>query len=103
MRMGGFSCALALAIVFALATGGAASAAGPRSIQLPPEQVLYNFCQQSSCIDGKWPYAGLMMDGAGNLYGTTAEGGISSAGTVFRLAPGDAGWSETVLCHFCAQ
>jgi uncharacterized repeat protein (TIGR03803 family) len=33
-------------------------------------------------------YSGVIMDGSGNLYGTTAVGGASAAGTVFELAPG---------------
>jgi uncharacterized repeat protein (TIGR03803 family) len=37
--------------------------------------------------DGANPSAGLIMDSAGNLYGTTHYGGSSSKGTVFKLAP----------------
>ncbi len=35
--------------------------------------------------NGDYPYAGLIMDGNGNLYGTTNAGGASSDGTVFEL------------------
>ncbi|HYU13388.1 MAG TPA: hypothetical protein VEK82_12485, partial [Stellaceae bacterium] len=35
------------------------------------EQVLYRFCSQANCADGKNPAAAVIMDGAGNLYGTT--------------------------------
>jgi hypothetical protein len=45
------------------------------------EQVLYSFGKGP---DGGNPYAGLIFDAAGNLYGTTAEGGTYSAGTVFE-------------------
>jgi uncharacterized repeat protein (TIGR03803 family) len=38
--------------------------------------------------DGSGPYAGLIMDGSGNLYGTTHAGGASGFGTVFELAHG---------------
>ena len=34
------------------------------------------------------------------LYGTTSYGGSFYAGTVFKLTPGDAGWTETVLHSF---
>ncbi len=62
------------------------------------ETVLYRFCFQGDpCTDGGSPYAGLIKDKAGNLYGTTAEGGTYSGGTVFRLAPDG---SETVLYSF---
>ncbi len=51
--------------------------------------------------DGDTPYAGLVFDPAGNLYGTTWVGGVSGAGAVFKLTPGQAGtWSETVLHSF---
>jgi uncharacterized repeat protein (TIGR03803 family) len=62
------------------------------------ETVLYNFCSQANCVDGKMPYGGLIFDSAGNLYGTTTMGG--AAGTVFRLSPTNNGWVETVLHNF---
>ena len=69
------------------------------------ETVLYNFCSQAECSDGAGPYAGLIMDGSGNFYGTTVLGGIYdcehvwvSCGTVFRLAPDG---TETTLYSFC--
>jgi uncharacterized repeat protein (TIGR03803 family) len=36
--------------------------------------------------NGAYPYAGLIADAAGNLYGTTSEGGPWNAGNVFRVA-----------------
>ena len=36
--------------------------------------------------DGFYPYAGLASDGAGNLYGTTTQGGANGNGTVFRTS-----------------
>jgi uncharacterized repeat protein (TIGR03803 family) len=68
-----------------------------------PEQVLYSFCQQTGCGDGSSPFAGLLLDSTGNLYGTTVLGGNgSNAGTVFQLTPNSSGgWTETVLYAFC--
>jgi uncharacterized repeat protein (TIGR03803 family) len=41
-----------------------------------------------SDADGEFPSAGLILDGGGNLYGTTTQGGASGDGTVFELAHG---------------
>lgn len=51
------------------------------------EHVLYSFCAQANCSDGEHPQAGVVMDGAGNLFGTTVAGGINGAGTVYELVP----------------
>jgi uncharacterized repeat protein (TIGR03803 family) len=64
------------------------------------ETVLYNFAGGAS--DGALPAASLIMDGAGNLYGTTVNGGDgdcadSGCGTVFEVTPGG---GETVLYSF---
>jgi len=53
--------------------------------------------------DGENPMAGLIFDAAGNLYGTTAFGGLTPqfAGIVFRLTPNaDGTWVESVLHRF---
>jgi uncharacterized repeat protein (TIGR03803 family) len=67
------------------------------------ETILYNFCSQGlPCVDGSQPHAGLIMDAAGNLYGTTSNGGSAGGGgTVFELTPNGSGWTETVLYSFC--
>jgi uncharacterized repeat protein (TIGR03803 family) len=58
------------------------------------ESVLYAFKDGG---DGAVPYAGLITDASGNLYGTTSQGGTSNLGTVFKLAPDG---TETVLYSF---
>ena len=51
--------------------------------------------------DGARPVAGLIFDGSGNLYGTTAEGGSFGSGAIFKLSPnGSGGWTESVLHNF---
>jgi uncharacterized repeat protein (TIGR02543 family) len=63
-----------------------------------PETVLYNF---GSGADGQNPYGGLIFDTAGNLYGTTVNGGTYGHGTAFELSPnGAGGWTETVAYNF---
>ncbi len=67
------------------------------------ERVLHNF--QNLDGEGVWPQNSLVIDSAGNLYGTTSESGGScfrlSCGTVFELTrDGAGGWAETVLHNF---
>jgi uncharacterized repeat protein (TIGR03803 family) len=55
--------------------------------------------------DGQYPTAGVILDGEGNLYGTTSQGGASSAcacGTVFRLKSSNGGtrWTEATMKSF---
>jgi uncharacterized repeat protein (TIGR03803 family) len=61
--------------------------------------VLRSFWFQSG--DGAYPVAGLILDTAGNLYGTTRDSGIHGDGTAFEMAPKQGGgWIETVLHSF---
>src|ERR1700722_14460723 len=64
------------------------------------ETVLYTFGAPG---DGAGPVAGVMLDGSGNLYGTTSAGGNAGDGTVFELQRGGSGWSEHVLYNFQGQ
>lgn len=73
------------------------------------ESVIWSF---NGAPDGATPHAPLVLDGAGNLYGTTTQGGLvnkqckgiapaSGCGTIFELTPaGDGSWSETILYSF---
>ncbi len=61
------------------------------------EIVLHSFVN----TDGCQPFAGLIFDVVGNLYGTAVYGGIYGRGTVFELTPAaGGGWTETVLHNF---
>jgi uncharacterized repeat protein (TIGR03803 family) len=63
------------------------------------EKVLHNFSKNGP--GGRFPFAGLILDAARNLYGTTEGGGPSDAGTVFELTrAGDGVWTETTLYAF---
>jgi uncharacterized repeat protein (TIGR03803 family) len=62
------------------------------------EKILYSF--KSNGNDGNNPYAGLLVDASGNLYGTTQLGGAYDSGTVFELTPNSGGWSEKILHTF---
>lgn len=62
------------------------------------EAILHSFNNPG---DGYAAVAGLVLDSAGNLYGTTVEGGWYNSGTVFELSPGAGGlWTEKILHHF---
>jgi uncharacterized repeat protein (TIGR03803 family) len=70
------------------------------------ESVLYSF---TGGADGGQSRAALIFDQAGNLYGTTYEGGnlacdnggSNGCGVVFKLAPNSNGsWTESVLYSF---
>ena len=64
------------------------------------EQVLYSF---AGGTDGSGSISNVLFDQAGNLYGTTSEGGDPSCGcgVIFRLSPQqDGSWVETVMHAF---
>ncbi len=61
------------------------------------ETVLYNFQRQS---DGGYPEANLIMDKAGNLYGTTYGGGSAGYGTIFILSPSGGVWTPQTIYNF---
>jgi uncharacterized repeat protein (TIGR03803 family) len=59
------------------------------------ETVLYSF---AGSPDGQFPQARLMRDAAGDLFGTTVRGGAHcNCGTVFKLTPHGAGFTESVI------
>jgi uncharacterized repeat protein (TIGR03803 family) len=70
------------------------------------KSTLHNF---TGGVDGASPGAGLILDGAGNLYGTTVYGGYptksqcvatAGCGTIFKLTPSVTGWTELVVHRF---
>jgi uncharacterized repeat protein (TIGR03803 family) len=63
------------------------------------ETSLHSFCVESHCTDGALPFASLVFDAAGNLYGT-AGGGNRDSGVVFELSPASnspSNWNFEVL------
>jgi uncharacterized repeat protein (TIGR03803 family) len=65
------------------------------------ESILWSF--GVTATDGRYPFGGLISDSAGNLYGTTQQGGVHNVGTVFKLIPpstSGGNWAESILWSF---
>jgi uncharacterized repeat protein (TIGR03803 family) len=58
--------------------------------------TLYRFCSQPGCTDGSNPFAELVQDTNGFLYGTTEYGGTAELGTVFSLGISQGAFLKTV-------
>jgi uncharacterized repeat protein (TIGR03803 family) len=87
---GGSDCPLSCGAVFELSPG-----AGGWT-----EATLYEFTGGS---DGSNPQGGVVVDNAGNLYGTASSGGTAGSGTAFELSPGSGVWSFSVIHEFGAK
>lgn len=66
-------------------------------------KVLYNFCTEYDCYDGKAPQSKLLIDAAGNLFGVTQLGGRTGAGAAFKLSPTPDGWKYRRIYSFCSR
>ncbi len=62
------------------------------------EDILHSF----NGIDGNEPLGGVLLDGSGNIFGTTNHGGQGSGGggEVFELTPSGGSWEIALLYHF---
>jgi len=67
-----------------------------RSAGVWSETELFSF----NSTDGGEPWAGVTFDSAGNLYGTTYNGGTHDGGVVYKLTPGSSGWTQSVLYDY---
>jgi uncharacterized repeat protein (TIGR03803 family) len=79
--------------------GGAHNQGSVYEVKTQPtvtESVLYSF---KGGTDGDEPFAGVIFDHGGNLYGTTSAGGTADYGTAFRLNAAK-GWTKTILHQF---
>jgi len=89
--------------VYGTANGGGSAGSGT-VFELTPSNggwtfnLIYTF---QGGDDGAHPaFGGLILDKAGNLYGTTETGGSANVGTVFELTPVKGGWTKTTLYSF---
>ncbi len=91
--LGAASAALMIIIAILMLPPGAGAAS--------KYKTLYKFTGGKG---GEFPGASLIFDQAGNLYGTTPDGGAHGGGIVFKLAPNaDGSWRESVLHSFCSR
>jgi uncharacterized repeat protein (TIGR03803 family) len=87
---GGGSCTAGCGVVYKLTPAGSGWT----------ESVVYTF---TGGADGASPWAGVTLDQAGNLYGTTSSGGAFGGGTVYELSPSGSGWTQKTLHSFQRQ
>jgi uncharacterized repeat protein (TIGR03803 family) len=86
--------------------GGAAFELSPNGDGTWSETLIYSFCLfTQSCPDGSSP-VGVTIDSAGNLFGTTSQGGNGlGEGVVFELSPPSlrgGAWTYSVIYTFCS-
>ncbi len=84
---GGGSCPAGCGVVFKLTPSGGGWT----------QSVIYTF---TGAGDGASPWAGVTLDQAGNLYGTTSVGGAYGNGTVYELSPSGSGYTQKTLHSF---
>jgi uncharacterized repeat protein (TIGR03803 family) len=66
------------------------------------EQTIHDFGIEQN--DGQFPAAGLVMDGKGNLYGSTVQGGVFHDGVIFEFTLGNGGtWVENIIDNFSGE
>jgi uncharacterized repeat protein (TIGR03803 family) len=89
------TCLSGCGVVFELKPAACASVPCPWT-----ETILYRFRGNN---DGFYPSGDLVFDQAGDLYGTTTQGGSQGPGTVYELTPSDRNWAESILYNFPSQ
>ena len=84
-------------------SGGSSTCGCGQVFELSPtssgwtKTVLFEF---ANGYNGGFPASGVILDAAGNLYGTTTSGGISNLGVVFELFQSSKGWRVRILYAF---
>ncbi|MBV9990085.1 MAG: hypothetical protein JOZ72_02225 [Alphaproteobacteria bacterium] len=99
--------------LFGTASAGGASGTAGVAFELVANEahtawtykVIHDFCSADACSDGAGPVSGVIIDTAGNLYGTALGGGANNGGVVYKLSPGATQsdpWTIATLHDFCA-
>lgn len=66
------------------------------------ETTLYSFSFLGA-NNGGFPYAGLISDLSGNLYGAASLGGMGGGGMVFKMTPSSGSWTLSTIYTFTGQ
>jgi uncharacterized repeat protein (TIGR03803 family) len=92
--------ALRPVLIVILSVGLLACMLATRALAQGTEKIVHVF-GLSSNVGGVNPYGGVVLDSAGNLYGTTNYGGAKGFGMVFEMSRGDNGqWIEKGIDNF---
>jgi len=78
--------------------GGPGDAGGV--FELSPSGAGWDFSVLHSFSGSNGPQASVLIDSAGNLYGTSVEGGLYGWGMVFKMTPSGSGYTYTDLYDF---
>jgi len=76
---------------------------GLKVFEMTPSAGGWNYLQLQTFSGTSGPWGDLIMDGAGNLYGTTVQDGAFDNGSVFKLTFSDGNWVYTDLHDFNGQ
>ena len=88
--------------LYATTSSAGPSGGGSVFVMNQSENWSFNLLHPFSGEEEQGPLSGLLMDAAGNLYGTTYQEGTFDQGSVFKLTPnGGGGWTFTTLHNFC--
>jgi uncharacterized repeat protein (TIGR03803 family) len=72
----------------------------PSSLPAVGAEKVFSKYSFAGGVDSAYPESALIVDAAGNLYGTTNQGGAVGGGTVFELTRTNDGWKHQVLHSF---
>jgi uncharacterized repeat protein (TIGR03803 family) len=61
--------------------------------------TVHSFCAKTNCVDGSYPYAGVIQGTNGSFYGTTTFGGSHGSGSIYAMT---AQGKFTVLYSLCS-
>jgi uncharacterized repeat protein (TIGR03803 family) len=89
--------------VFVTSFAGGKSSDGVVAVLRPRASGAWTLLSSHSFtghLDGAAPFGLVVADQQGNVYGTTASGGLQNDGTVYRMHPNGSSYTESILYSF---